>query len=71
MFLDGLARRPLWDAGINYHHGTGHGVGAGLNVHEYPPAIHSFPDGHGLEKNMFTSNGKATVAGPRSAFCEH
>lgn len=32
--LDILARKPLWDAGLNYLHGTGHGVGAFLNVHE-------------------------------------
>ena len=32
--LDILARKPLWDCGLNYPHGTGHGVGAFLNVHE-------------------------------------
>jgi Xaa-Pro aminopeptidase len=32
--IDALARAPLWAAGLNYAHGTGHGVGAFLNVHE-------------------------------------
>ena len=34
--LDIYARRPLWDIGIDYNHGTGHGVGYMLNVHEGP-----------------------------------
>ncbi len=34
--LDALARVPLWADGLNYRHGTGHGVGAALNVHEGP-----------------------------------
>jgi Xaa-Pro aminopeptidase len=37
--LDTIARKPLWDVGLNYGHGTGHGVGAYLNVHEGPYAI--------------------------------
>jgi Xaa-Pro aminopeptidase len=37
--LDILARKALWDSGLNYGHGTGHGVGFFLNVHEGPPAI--------------------------------
>jgi Xaa-Pro aminopeptidase len=37
--LDILARRPLWENGLNYGHGTGHGVGFCLNVHEGPPTI--------------------------------
>eukprot|EP01043_Picozoa_sp_COSAG02_P010798 COSAG02_NODE_388_length_23287_cov_109.067017_4_plen_725_part_00 len=37
--LDALARRPLWDCGLDYAHGTGHGVGAALHVHEGPVAI--------------------------------
>lgn len=32
--LDAIARAPLWQAGLDYRHGTGHGVGAFLNVHE-------------------------------------
>lgn len=41
--LDVLARLPMWKAGINYFHGTGHGVGCFLNVHEGP---HQFRMNH-------------------------
>lgn len=37
--LDGIARASLWQAGLDYGHGTGHGVGAYLNVHEGPNGI--------------------------------
>jgi len=37
--LDAIARAPLWAAGLNYGHGTGHGVGYFLNVHEGPQNI--------------------------------
>ena len=37
--LDTVPRLPLWDKGLNYIHGTGHGVGTFLNVHEGPQAI--------------------------------
>jgi Xaa-Pro aminopeptidase len=37
--LDSFARRPLWDAGLDFAHGTGHGVGAFLAVHEGPQRI--------------------------------
>ncbi|KAF6262047.1 peptidase M24, structural domain-containing protein [Scenedesmus sp. NREL 46B-D3] len=37
--IDALARLPLWRDGLNYRHGTGHGVGAALNVHEGPQSI--------------------------------
>jgi Xaa-Pro aminopeptidase len=37
--IDVLARLPLWSVGLDYAHGTGHGVGAYLNVHEGPQAI--------------------------------
>ena len=37
--LDAVARKDLWKAGLNYMHGTGHGVGAYLNVHEGPHQI--------------------------------
>ena len=39
--IDVLARLPLWGMGLNYRHGTGHGVGAALNVHEGPQSISS------------------------------
>lgn len=38
--LDSLARTALWEVGLDYLHGTGHGVGAFLNVHEGPCGIH-------------------------------
>ena len=37
--LDCLARVPLWRLGLDYNHGTGHGVGSFLNVHEGPQGI--------------------------------
>lgn len=37
--LDYIARHPLWERGLNYDHGTGHGVGYLLNVHERPNGI--------------------------------
>lgn len=37
--MDILARKPLWEEGLNYGHGTGHGVGFFLNVHEGPQSI--------------------------------
>jgi Xaa-Pro aminopeptidase len=37
--VDCVARQPLWDLGLDYNHGTGHGVGSFLNVHEGPQGI--------------------------------
>jgi Xaa-Pro aminopeptidase len=37
--LDAIARRPLWLAGLDYDHGTGHGIGSFLSVHEGPAGI--------------------------------
>ena len=37
--LDGFARRALWQAGLDYDHGTGHGVGSFLSVHEGPASL--------------------------------
>jgi Xaa-Pro aminopeptidase len=39
--IDAFARRPLWEAGLDYAHGTGHGVGSYLSVHEGPARIAS------------------------------
>lgn len=39
MDIDAIARRPLWSAGLDYAHGTGHGVGSFLSVHEGPQRI--------------------------------
>ncbi len=47
--LDAFARRALWDAGLDYDHGTGHGVGHNLLVHEYPHRFDKRPNLHGLE----------------------
>jgi Xaa-Pro aminopeptidase len=55
--LDVLARKALWDKGLNYGHGTGHGIGAYLNVHEGPQAISPARGiGVGLEPGMILSN---------------
>ena len=53
--LDILARKPLWDAGIDYGHGTGHGVGLYLSVHEGPQSISSRSTVK-LEEGMLISN---------------
>ncbi|HEX5961174.1 MAG TPA: M24B family metallopeptidase, partial [Rhodanobacteraceae bacterium] len=47
--LDALARAPIWAAGIDYGHGTGHGVGYCLNVHEGPQSIRPPRQGQHLE----------------------
>ncbi len=54
--LDSLARRPLWEAGLDYMHGTGHGVGCFLNVHEGPQTISPKDKGVPLEPGMFLTN---------------
>lgn len=57
--LDILARLPLFRDGLDYRHGTGHGVGAFLNVHEGPHGIGSSPRSTykgGLQAGMTTSN---------------
>lgn len=56
--LDALARAPIWAAGIDYGHGTGHGVGYFLNVHEGPQSISPsvMPEPHtAMEPGMITS----------------
>jgi Xaa-Pro aminopeptidase len=55
--LDVLARSALWQAGISYDHGTGHGVGHYLSVHEGPQRIHyQNRDGQALLPGMVVSN---------------
>ena len=59
--LDSFARRPLWEVGLDYGHGTGHGVGSYLSVHEGPQRIAQpyYPGGQSLEplrEGMFLSN---------------
>lgn len=55
--LDALARAPLWEAGCDYGHGTGHGVGYFLNVHEGPQSISkAIPDANmAMQPGMITS----------------
>ena len=54
--LDILARKSMWDNGINYLHGTGHGIGHFLNVHEGPQSIRMNENPTTLQIGMVTSN---------------
>jgi Xaa-Pro aminopeptidase len=54
--LDAFARRPLWEAGLDYDHGTGHGVGSYLSVHEGPQNISKRPVTQTLKPGMICSN---------------
>jgi len=54
--LDAFARRPLWAAGLDYDHGTGHGVGSRLCVHEGPQRIAKRGGDVKLEAGMILSN---------------
>ncbi|MBV9993168.1 MAG: aminopeptidase P family protein [Alphaproteobacteria bacterium] len=54
--LDAFARKPLWDAGLDYDHGTGHGVGSYLSVHEGPQNISKRPIQQALMPGMICSN---------------
>ncbi|XP_037367864.1 xaa-Pro aminopeptidase 2 [Talpa occidentalis] len=51
--VEAFARRALWDVGLNYGHGTGHGIGNFLCVHEWPVGFQS--DNIAMAKGMFTS----------------
>jgi Xaa-Pro aminopeptidase len=54
--LDVLARASLWMAGLDYDHGTGHGVGSYLGVHEGPQRIAKAPNSVALRPGMIVSN---------------
>jgi Xaa-Pro aminopeptidase len=54
--LDGLARSSMWNAGLDYGHGTGHGVGALLNVHEGPQRLAMRSSEEPLQSGMIVSN---------------
>lgn len=57
--IDAICRQPLWQAQRDYGHGTGHGVGYFLNVHEPPQRISYFAPNHpmyALKEGMLTSN---------------
>jgi len=56
--LDSIARAPIWEAGADYGHGTGHGVGYFLNVHEGPQIISHYAPAEpftAMEEGMITS----------------
>ncbi len=54
--LDTLARKSLWDVGLDYDHGTGHGVGSYLGVHEGPQSISPLGHTTALKPGMILSN---------------
>jgi Xaa-Pro aminopeptidase len=54
--LDVLARQALWAQGLDYDHGTGHGVGSYLGVHEGPQRISKSPSQVALKPGMIISN---------------
>jgi len=54
--LDTLARQFLWQEGLDYRHGTGHGVGSYMNVHEGPQSISARCSGVALEEGNVQSN---------------
>jgi Xaa-Pro aminopeptidase len=54
--IDILARRPMWDEGINFLHGTGHGVGHYLHVHEGPQSIRQEENPVAIRPGMILTN---------------
>ena len=54
--LDLASREPLWKEGLDYNHGTGHGVGCFLNVHEGPQSIRYARNYYPFEEGMLTSD---------------
>ncbi|KOB75818.1 Xaa-Pro aminopeptidase [Operophtera brumata] len=59
----GFARKALWDVGLDYAHGTGHGVGHFLNVHEGPSGVswRPYPRDPGLAPRQVLSNGRGVL----------
>jgi Xaa-Pro aminopeptidase len=53
--IDAITRKPLWDYALNYGHGTGHGVGYFLNVHEGPHTFNPTPTPVAIALGMITS----------------
>jgi len=53
--IDAITRKPLWDYALNYGHGTGHGVGYLLNVHEGPQTFNPTATPVAIELGMITS----------------
>ena len=56
LHLDAIARRSLWQAGLDYDHGTGHGVGSYLSVHEGPVSVSRTGRPVPIESGMILSN---------------
>lgn len=59
MVLDILARKPFWDRNLNFNHGTGHGLGYLLNIHEGPAGFrwtYRVHESHPLEDGMILTN---------------
>ncbi len=54
--LDAIARRPLWESGLDYDHGTGHGVGSCLSVHEGPVSLSRAGGPVPIDAGMILSN---------------
>ncbi|GAA3663084.1 aminopeptidase P family N-terminal domain-containing protein [Asaccharospora irregularis] len=57
--LDILARKPFWDRNLNFNHGTGHGIGYLLNIHEAPTGFrwqHRAHEAHPFEAGMIVTN---------------
>ncbi len=54
--LDAFARRALWQVGLDYDHGTGHGVGSFLSVHEGPVSLSRLAQPVPIEPGMILSN---------------
>jgi len=54
--LDAFARRALWQVGLDYDHGTGHGVGSYLSVHEGPVSLSRLAKPVPIEPGMILSN---------------
>lgn len=71
MRLDSIARIALWNVGLDYRHGTGHGVGHFLNVHEGPAGIGyrniNFAK-EGIVENMVLSIGNILLYIPYQCF---
>ena len=54
--LDAITRLPLWNAGLDFDHGTGHGVGSFLSVHEGPHRISPVHNSTGFQAGMFVTD---------------
>ncbi|MDO4395605.1 MAG: aminopeptidase P family protein [Clostridia bacterium] len=54
--IDKIARKPLQERGLDYNHGTGHGVGHLLSIHEGPQCLSPRGAGYGVYEGMITSN---------------